>query len=100
MTAAPSHSNRVGGRSALWDPDFGADADARFDALRGALHRLGQHATFPSPEAIDEALAPLAGVRFVRQEKVPRRRRRTPKDPAAMYDARIVNDGVVPTREG
>lgn len=82
----------------MWDPDFGSGE--RFDALRGALDALGRHATFPSPEAIDEALSALAGIRFVRQEKVPRRRRRTPRDPASMYDARIVNEGVVPTREG
>ncbi|MBS2020575.1 MAG: DUF3025 domain-containing protein [Deltaproteobacteria bacterium] len=99
MTAAPSHSSqRVGGRGALWDPDFGAGS--RFDALRGALDALGRHASFPAPELIDEALGALAGIRFVRQPKVPRRRRRTPKDPASMYDARIVNEGVVPTREG
>lgn len=99
MTAAPSHSTRVGGRSALWSASFGDDL--RFDALRGALDTLGRHDAFPAPEVIDEALSPLAGVRFVRQEKTPRRRRRgTPKDPASMYDARIVNEGVVPTREG
>jgi len=83
----------------LWSASFGDDA--RFDALRVALDALGRRDAFPSPEAIDEALSPLAGVRFVRQEKTPRRRRRgTPKDPASMYDARIVNEGVVPTRDG
>lgn len=98
MTAAPSHSHRVGGRSALWSASFGDDA--RFDALRAALGALGRHDAFPAPEVIDEALSALAGVRFVRQEKTPRRRRRGPKDPSSMYDARIVNEGVVPTREG
>lgn len=98
MTAAPSHSHRVGGRSALWSASFGDDA--RFDALRAALDALGRHDAFPAPEVIDEALSAMAGVRFVRQEKAPRRRRRGPKDPASMYDARIVNEGVVPTRDG
>ncbi len=60
--------------------------------------------TFPTVAFTDEVLAPAAGVRFVETPALPRRRRR-PAQPgasaaAADYDARIVREGVVPTRPG
>jgi len=76
-----------------------AVAPALFSTLSRALEALGSRAAFPTPEEIDEALAPLAGVRFVRQKPVPRRRR-APRDPSSMYDAQIVGAGRVPTRPG
>jgi hypothetical protein len=56
-------------------------------------------AAFPQPETIDAALGAHAGIRFERQRPVSRRRRR-PRDPASMYDARIAREGCVPTRPG
>jgi hypothetical protein len=51
---------------------------------------------------MDEVLAPAAGVRFVESVPLPRRRRRAGSESAAGsdYDARIVREGVVPTRPG
>ncbi|NOU32420.1 MAG: DUF3025 domain-containing protein, partial [Polyangiaceae bacterium] len=52
----------------------------------------------------DEVLAPAAGVRFVESPPLPRRRRRAPNGAGSGagsdYDARIVREGVVPTRPG
>ncbi len=56
-------------------------------------------AGFPQPETIDAALGPRAGIQFERQQPVSRRRRK-PRDPALMYDARIAREGCVPTRPG
>ena len=100
MTEAttPSASiRRAGGRDVLWDPDFAARSPY-FAGLAPALEALGRHDAFPSPEAIDEALSGLAGVRFVRQAPRPRRERRGSQDPKMMYDTRIVEEGLVPTR--
>jgi hypothetical protein len=100
--------HRDGGRAVLWDADLAARSPlfwpiARAMAMlaeamaRGAA--AGSAATFPQPETIDAALGPLAGIRFETQRPVSRRRRR-PKDPASMYDARITREGCVPTRPG
>jgi hypothetical protein len=59
----------------------------------------GEDVSFPQPEVIDAALFHYARVHFVRQRPVSRRRR-GPRDPAAMYDARIAREGCVPTRPG
>jgi hypothetical protein len=59
----------------------------------------GPDAGFPQPETIDAALGPRAGIQFERQRPVSRRRRQ-PRDPASMYDARIAREGCVPTRPG
>jgi len=59
----------------------------------------GEEVGFPPPERIDAALGSYAGVRFVRQRPVSRRRR-GPRDPSTMYDARIAQEGCVPTRPG
>jgi hypothetical protein len=59
----------------------------------------GAEPAFPQPEVIDAALGPRAGIRFERQRPVSRRRR-GPRDPASMYDARIAREGCVPTRPG
>jgi hypothetical protein len=63
------------------------------------MARLQCAASFPQPEEIDAALAPVAGIQFERQRPV-RRRRRAPRDPEDMYDARIAREGCVPTRPG
>ncbi|CAN5879359.1 hypothetical protein BH11MYX4_BH11MYX4_26280 [soil metagenome] len=80
----------------MWDSGFTALSPLFWpiaDAA-GALHGEG----FPQPEAIDAALGTRAGVRFERQRPVARRRR-GPRDPSSMYDARI-KAGCVPTRPG
>ncbi len=60
--------------------------------------------TFPSVGLMDEVLAAAAGVRFVESPPLPRRRRRPAAGTASAsgsdYDARIVREGVVPTRPG
>ncbi len=96
-------NDRDGGRVVLWDCDL-ARRSPLFWPLEAALARLDggdeeAASTFPQPERIDAALAPLAGIRFERQRPVPRRRRR-PRDPESMYDARIAREGCVPTRPG
>lgn len=52
----------------------------------------------PSVAEIDRALSPRAGVRFV--PAPPRGRRRGALDRAKLYDARIVTEREVPTRQG
>lgn len=66
------------------------EESALYAPIRDAAALFAGCAAFPSPEAVDEALSARAGVRFVRQH--PREK--------ALYDARIVNEGVVPTRAG
>lgn len=82
-----------------WDPLF-ARRSPLFAPIAPFAAPFEPAAAFPSPEAIDEALSRRAGVRFVRQEPRPRRRRRVPRAIESMYDARIVSEGVVPTRPG
>jgi hypothetical protein len=88
----------------LWSA-FVARRSPLFWPLSGAIDLLVEAAAqdaaagFPQPESIDEALATRAGIRFERQRPVSRRRRR-PRDPDAMYDARIAREGCVPTRPG
>lgn len=61
-----------------------------FAPIREPAELFADLAAFPSPEAIDARLAARAGVRFVRKHQRDK----------ALYDARIVNDRVVPTRAG
>lgn len=68
-------------------------------AIGAVAVAMPSDASFPQPETIDAALGPRAGVRFERQRPVSRRRRQ-PRDPAVMYDARIAREGCVPTRPG
>lgn len=110
MTAdSPLASNdRDGGRAVLWDPEL-AVRSRLFWPLAEAIGVLakaatsgaaeGEGATFPQPETIDAALGSRAGIRFERQRPVSRRRRQ-PRDPSSMYDARIAREGCVPTRPG
>ena len=72
---------------------------AAVEALAGRIAEAGGAPTFPPPEVIDAALGTLANVRFERQRPVSRRRR-GPRDPSMMYDARIIHAGCVPTRPG
>lgn len=90
-------NHRDGGRVVLWDADL-ARRSPLFWPLHAAFASLASQ-TFPQPEHIDAALSPLAGIRFERQKPVPRRRRQ-PRDPSSMYDARIAREGCVPTRPG
>lgn len=104
MTVSPPPaSNRDGGRVVLWDADL-CSRSPLFWPIAGAARRLAEEtardgSAFPQPEAIDAALGERAGVRFERQRPVSRRRRR-PRDPESMYDARIAREGCVPTRPG
>ena len=80
----------------MWNEDF-IDLSPLFWPLASAARTLDGDA-FPQPEIIDAMLGARAGVRFERQKPVSRRRR-GPRDPALMYDARI-KAGCVPTRPG
>ncbi|HSO36534.1 MAG TPA: DUF3025 domain-containing protein, partial [Labilithrix sp.] len=80
----------------MWDSGFTA-LSPLFWPIADAAGAL-QGECFPQPEAIDAALGTRAGVRFERQRPVARRRR-GPRDPSSMYDARI-KAGCVPTRPG
>ena len=69
------------------------------DAIDALTASMPGDASFPQPEIIDAALGARAGIRFERQRPVSRRRRQ-PRDPSSMYDARIAREGCVPTRPG
>lgn len=107
MSAEPplDSSDRDGGRAVLWSEAF-SERSPLFWPLAGATTALQAAISaveaaedgFPPPEVIDQALGPRAGVRFERQRPVSRRRR-GPRDPSSMYDARI-KAGSVPTRPG
>ncbi len=84
---------------ASWDPTFTLRSDV-FATIADAATPFRRCKAFPTPEEIDDALAPAAGVRFVRMKPVPRRRRAAAVATETMYDTRIVRDGVVPTRAG
>jgi hypothetical protein len=102
VTPPPASKPRDGGRVVLWDGAL-ASRSPLFWPIAEALERLargaGEGSAFPQPETIDEALGGPAGIRFERQRPVSRRRRQ-PRDPAMMYDARIAQEGCVPTRPG
>jgi len=97
-------------RTQPWDASL-ASRSPLFWPIAGALRLLvdamargegevpGAEPGFPQPETIDAALGPRAGIKFERQRPVSRRRR-GPRDPASMYDARITRAGCVPTRPG
>ena len=75
---------------------------ACFDAVRDVAGRVGLAASgagWPDVAAIDAALAPLAGVRFVARDKV-RTRRRAGRaiDGDAIYEIQIASQREVPTR--
>jgi hypothetical protein len=72
-----------------WRPRF-FDESALFAPIREVAERFARDEAFPSPERIDEVLGDVAPVRFVRALQ-------TDKEP---YDARIVHEGVVRTRDG
>jgi hypothetical protein len=87
----------------LWDARL-AERSPLFAPLAAAIEALSaamaeDDSSFPQPETIDAALGGRAGIRFERQRPVSRRRR-GPRDPGAMYDARISREGCVPTRPG
>jgi hypothetical protein len=86
-------------RRAGWDGQFLARSPW-LGVLAPAAARLGRCDDWPSVDALDARLGPAAGVRFVPATPRPRGRdrRRRALDPAALYDGRIVEAGVVPTR--
>ncbi len=103
----PASTPRDGGRVVLWDAAFGSRSPL-FWPIAGAIARVvrqmehdasGGEAAFPQPETLDAALGQHSGMRFERQRPVSRRRRK-PRDPSSMYDARIAKEGCVPTRPG
>lgn len=71
--------------------------DPVFDAVRPGLEALASAGSF-EVAALDQALGPLAGVRFEPQRSV--RRRGEPFASAASYDGAITLRGAVPTRPG
>lgn len=87
----------------MWDAAFSSRSPLFWplaeaaSALKGAIAAAAGEG-FPPPEVIDGALGARAAVRFERQRPVSRRRR-GPRDPSSMYDARI-KAGSVPTRPG
>lgn len=88
----------------MWDAAFATRSPmfwplaAAASALNAAITASAAGDVFPQPEVIDAGLGARAGVRFERQRPVSRRRR-GPRDPSSMYDARI-QAGCVPTRPG
>jgi hypothetical protein len=72
-----------------WRPRF-FEGSPHFAPVREVALRFASDATFPSPERIDELLGDRTPVRFVRASQ----------NDKAPYDARIVNEGVVRTRDG
>lgn len=72
-----------------WRPRFFDESDL-FATIREVAERFARDETFPSPERIDEVLEGRVPVRFVRASQ-------NDKEP---YDARIVNEGIVRTRDG
>jgi hypothetical protein len=71
------------------------DDHAVFRPLARAVRALGPHDDFPSLRSLERVFEGRPIVRFVPPRP---RRRRAPIDAAALYDARIVVDGAVPTR--
>jgi hypothetical protein len=82
-------------RAAAFDPDF-ASRDPLLWPLAPAAAALGPLVDFPPVSALDRLFPGEAPVRFVPAS--PRRRRRSPIDRDALYDARITVDREVPTR--
>jgi hypothetical protein len=72
-----------------WRARFFEESDL-FTPIREVAERFAGDEGFPSPERIDERLRDRAPVRFVRASQ-------KDKEP---YDARIVNEGIVRTRDG
>lgn len=72
-----------------WKPRF-FEASELFAPIRDVAARFASDEAFPSPERIDELLRDRAPVRFVRATQ----------DDKEPYDARIVNEGIVRTRDG
>jgi hypothetical protein len=88
--------------AAAWDPRFSARSHW-LAPLAPAAALLADLPDWPSVEELDARLGPRAGVRFVAATPRPprprgRAARRRALDPTALYDARIVDEGAVPTR--
>ena len=72
-----------------WRARFFEESDL-FGPIREVAGRFAADETFPPPERIDEVLRDRAPVRFIRASQQDK----------ALYDARIVNEREVSTREG
>jgi hypothetical protein len=88
VRADPSH--------ARFDARF-FERDARFAPIAEAAALFAAMTDWPTADAMDRALAPRAGIRFVIAARRPRRKR-GPVDLGGLYDAYIAR-GQVPTRE-
>jgi hypothetical protein len=84
-------------RAAPFDPNFRA-RNHLFWPLARAARALEGYADFPPVDALVNVFDDEHPVRFV--PAAPRRRRGTPIDAGALYDARITIDRTVPTRFG
>lgn len=73
----------------IWRPRF-FEASHLFSAIRDVAMRFADDESFPSPERIDELLHDRTPVRFVRASQRDKQ----------LYDARIVSNGEVSTRDG
>lgn len=83
-------------KSSPWRADFTALSPV-FAPLAPVARAFSDATEFPSPEAIDAALATAAGISFVRAPPPRRGRARSADD---LYDASIHARGAVPTRAG
>jgi Protein of unknown function (DUF3025) len=84
-------------RATPYDPHFLARHSLLWPLSRAA-RALAGYDGFPPVEALGGVFDADPPVRFV--SAAPRRRRRTPIEARALYDARIAMDGQVPTRAG
>jgi hypothetical protein len=93
MPAVVDRIRKVRWERPTFEPRF-FEKDPKFWPIAATASRFADHTDWPS---VDEYNVPGLVVRF---EEAPIKRRREPGviDRASLYDARIVNDRVVPTR--
>ena len=73
----------------IWNARF-FEISPVFETIGEPARLFASFAAFPTPEEIDEVLRDRAPVRFVRKSQQDK----------SLYDARIIADGIVPTRAG
>jgi hypothetical protein len=83
--------------ASAFDPHF-TDKSPLFWPIAPLAHRFAHELDWPEVSTYARVFEGEPPVRFVLSEPLPRRHRRVPLDPAALYDARITGDGCVPTR--
>jgi hypothetical protein len=84
-------------KAAAFEPRF-FEASPLFWPIAGAARIFAGYADWPGAEALTRELEGRANVRFVPAAPRPRRQR-TPAETRPLYDARIVLERCVPTRE-